>query len=196
MATNATTAFESSTPGFTAAAWNGIPYEKHFKGSSSTATRTKKDLYDMRTDSFAINKGDICYYIGVVTPTLAGYRMPTPNELYYDETSTYDWRTVTDKSWKRNPAGSSGWSAATGNASGTYPITWGGKVFDIPFPASGRREYGGSLGNVGTYGSYWSGAGQSNITVAQKLKFDTDDVTPDTYDSRYLGFPVRCVKGD
>ena len=65
----------------------------------------------------------------------------------------------------------------------------------MSYPASGfRASDSGGLGSVGTYGYAWSSSpdAASNDGGAY-LNFGSARVNPENYNSRTLGFPVRCV---
>ncbi len=58
------------------------------------------------------------------------------------------------------------------------------------FPAA-DRVFGGSLGNVGSGGFYWSSTAY-DINNAYDLNFNSGYVSTNG-DGRYLGFSVRCI---
>ena len=65
------------------------------------------------------------------------------------------------------------------------------------YPASGcRRNYDGSLINVGNYGGYWSASPLSfDSYYAYGLYFsDDENVNPSYYVNRTYGYSVRCVR--
>jgi len=61
----------------------------------------------------------------------------------------------------------------------------------LNFPYAGR-VYNGSLGGVGSEGTYWSRTAYS-ANYAYLLWFYSSNVNPALNDNRYLGYPVRCV---
>ena len=64
------------------------------------------------------------------------------------------------------------------------------------YPASGcRASYSGSVGNVGSYGFTWSSSPHSASGVlGTLLGFFSSVVSPEDYNDRSRGFPVRCVQ--
>jgi uncharacterized protein (TIGR02145 family) len=99
---------------------------------------------------------------GINNPCPGGYRLPTETELDAERTS-----------WGSN------------NAAGAF-----GSVLKLPL-AGYRSDSNGSLGNVGTYGYYWTST--VSVTVARVLDFYSSYARMDTY-YRAGGFSVRCLK--
>ncbi len=59
------------------------------------------------------------------------------------------------------------------------------------FPYAGR-VYNDSLGNVGSFGDYWSRTAFSSNN-AYVLDFGSSVVLPTYFANRYLGYSIRCV---
>lgn len=59
------------------------------------------------------------------------------------------------------------------------------------FPYAGR-VYNDSLGNVGSFGDYWSRTACSD-TRAYTLSFNSSSVNPANDGDRYVGRSIRCV---
>jgi hypothetical protein len=125
------------------------------------------------------NRGDICRFIGAVTPALEGYRMPTSDELNQGGWEAYG----SFISFNPTEIGGKNW-VESGRLHGTARVG---------FPASGGRNYG-MLIYVGTGATYWSGSATSSNTTAYILDFWGSGVYPDMGGNRGSGFPVRCVK--
>ena len=64
------------------------------------------------------------------------------------------------------------------------------------YPASGYRTgQSGTQYGVGEYGYAWSSSANSATYVyGSGIGFNSNAVTPELYDYRSLGFPVRCVQ--
>jgi hypothetical protein len=211
--TGETGAWESAT----VAIWddNSVPWYK--EGTSNA--RSKNYFFDDGAegvtgspvldadDGTYYTTGDICRLIGAVSgnPDLEGYRLPTSYEFDNGRTSTegmslfYFLGTVTD-GWFINP--SSGWGTIDYDAlysglkdDGTYPIAWGIKMSDVPFPTSGCR-LSGSLSFVGFDGDYWSGSVSYRTSTAYYLSFGSQTVSTadDEWCGRAHSYSVRCVK--
>ena len=61
------------------------------------------------------------------------------------------------------------------------------------FFARGGNVGSGSLGNLGSYGLYWSSRAYSNSNGAYYLRFGSSRVYPSYDEVRHDGFSVRCV---
>lgn len=55
------------------------------------------------------------------------------------------------------------------------------------------RYYNGSFGNGGSVGLYWSSTAYSS-TISYTLRYNSTSATVRSSDSKYYGFPIRCVK--
>ena len=63
------------------------------------------------------------------------------------------------------------------------------------YPASGHREYNGSLGYVRSYGYCWSySPSESNGSNAYNLNFGSGTAYPSNDNNRSRGLSVRCQK--
>ena len=99
---------------------------------------------------------------GINNPCPEGFRIPTASEWYAER-----------KSWSST------------SSSGAY-------ASPLKLPVAGLRHLSnGSLGNVGSRGSYWSGTVSG--TNAQYLDFGSGDASMSIY-SRADGHSVRCLK--
>jgi uncharacterized protein (TIGR02145 family) len=145
-------------------------------------------------------KGDICRYLQQKghAPALPDgktqWRLPTSNE-FGTTNSDISWDESTVKNgWKR--LGSS-WTANTTNnlANGQYAGIPTGGYFGATanfFPASGYRNAGGTLGNTGGLGDYWSGS-VYDASYGYNLYFSSSYAYPYSFSNRQGGFAVRCV---
>jgi uncharacterized protein (TIGR02145 family) len=109
---------------------------------------------------------------GINNPCPTGYRLPTLTEL--DE--------------ERNSGGTGFWGtgSAQNNATGAFNSL-------LKLPMAGYRLYSdGSLGNVDSFGVYWSSTVSG--ADARNLYVDSGDANLGT-SSRAFGFSVRCLKG-
>ena len=88
-------------------------------------------------------------------------------------------------------AGFNGWSTNVYDASSWSDMEDAGAVF-LPVPAAGYR-YGTELGNVGTYGNYWSSTSYGE-SIAYGMGFHDYGVYYNDYDNRYYGLSVRLVQ--
>ena len=101
---------------------------------------------------------------------------------------------VCPKGWKLPPNSGNGsytnFTSAAGIANNSAGST---KIRSAPynFPYAGS-VVNGSLNNVGSDGYYWSRTATSS-TRAYGLYFNSSDVYPADFNSRYDGFSVRCV---
>jgi hypothetical protein len=141
-------------------------------------------LSDMETDILYGNQtGDICRYLGKINPGLAGYRMPTANELL-------------SGNWREQGTSQ---TITTTSPDGQTPIdhggSYGGYVF---FSASGYRMDTGELRPIGSHGYRWSGSPVSGDREATFTAFFVNGtVKKNTADNtRGLGFPIRCIKDE
>ena len=102
------------------------------------------------------------------------WRMPTKEELkeLYDNTDSQ-------------------WCTIDGVAGRKFMKKTDHSVY-VFLPAAGYG-YGSSIGNVGSYGSYWSSSWNS-ADKAYYMLFDSSSVYPQGSDLRYLGFSVRAVQ--
>ena len=57
----------------------------------------------------------------------------------------------------------------------------------------GGNGNGSSVNNAGSNGYYWSSTWYNN-TYAYTMSFISSGVYPQTYNDKYTGFAVRCVK--
>ena len=82
---------------------------------------------------------------------------------------------------------------SAGNDSVGYTTGGFNKLRSNPyyFVRSGRIS-GGTLGNPGVYGYYWSST-VSSSTFAYYLRFNGTDIYPARSYDRYRGWSVRCV---
>jgi uncharacterized protein (TIGR02145 family) len=109
---------------------------------------------------------------GINNPCPTGYRLPTLTELDAE----------------RNSGGTGFWGtgSAQNNATGAFNSL-------LKLPMAGYRFYSdGSLGNVDTFGVYWSSTVSG--ADARDLYVDSGDANLGT-SSRAFGFSVRCLKG-
>ena len=125
----------------------------------------------------------------VYDPCPVGFKMPasnaftgfTSNGQYQSGAANINANGTAD-SWNK-------FSAAYGHNF----YTNGSKTATIFFPASGfRYNSDGSLGNVGSYGYYWS-AVPSNASSGCYLGFSWSYVNPQDYSNRSYGFAARPV---
>ncbi|MCQ2149511.1 MAG: DUF1566 domain-containing protein, partial [Bacteroidales bacterium] len=117
------------------------------------------------------------------------WRMPKKEEFEAMKAATYWKWDATDKGYyvyTPNPSTDAG---KVNNGEGTYNKT----EALLFFPAAGNGD-GSSLYDAGTYGTYWSSTLYAGYVVyAYNLDFDSDNVSPSYYDSRYIGRSVRPV---
>ena len=73
-------------------------------------------------------------------------------------------------------------------SAGSYNITQSPLYF-VPYGVVNS----GSLRNAGGNGNYWSSTAYSSTYTAYYLVFTSGYVNPSNYDSRYIGFSVRCL---
>ena len=79
-----------------------------------------------------------------------------------------------------------------GTSAGYSGKRFGVNSADAFFPAAGQVSSSG-LGGASSAGDYWSRRAYSKTTIAYYLAFSGSGVNPQNYNSRYLGFSVRCV---
>jgi uncharacterized protein (TIGR02145 family) len=152
--------------------------------------------------------------VGTVTNTIKN-----PGVFYYNSSSPYDWhyasrdntlwghdvnggiKTIYDpcpSGWRvpvnyNMSEATSPWNGFTSSNGGSFSngYNWGTNAV---YPAAGHRIYSsGSLGNVGTYGYYWSASPNSSASsYASYLNFNSGAVNMNGNATRAYGFSVRC----
>jgi Ni/Co efflux regulator RcnB len=128
-------------------------------------------------------KGDICRFLGLTNPALAGYRMPRSDEFGEKE----DWE-IKNNNWSR---------AYLDNEDGTADLSnriyFRLKETTTMLPAAGLRNW--NLGEVGEDGNYWSSSGRSISGYAYFLKFGRNiGVNVNNSGDRQYPRSVRCIK--
>jgi hypothetical protein len=171
----------------------------------------KKSVINPARDSisvlYATQRGDICRYLGITDPTLAGYHLPTAHELIKDYTAGHialhvdygNWANAQVGIWNR--IGADSWPALTTNGatpSGTFHLPDAGANLQNHafFPAAGiRYTPTGAINHVGRYGLYWSSSAimKDGAFYAYVLRFDDGGLNYINYDFRH-GMTVRCVR--
>lgn len=82
---------------------------------------------------------------------------------------------------------------ATADNAGNVGTTPNSMVDAPMYWLRGGYVYSTNLRSAGSYGYYWSSTVSSG-TIAYGLSFNTgSNLNPSNYNSRYLGFPVRCL---
>ena len=207
----------STTPGDVGAL--GLLYQwgrkDPFLSSSSISSSTvaKSTLTWPSAVSSDSSNGTIEYSVEHPT-TFITYNGSNDDWYYTGSSSTDDTRWQSAKTiydpcpvgWRVPDGGSNGvWSTALGSSSsysGTYDSSNAGMNFSgkfgsastIWYPASRYRNYAdGALNNVGGYGSYWSVTPGSSSACYLSF-YGSGGVNPINYDSRAIGFSVRCLQ--
>jgi hypothetical protein len=174
-------------------------------------------------------RGDICQYLCATGAVDGDYRLPTSNEFGPENSATNWTSQVSASGWQRGdgtfaatlsagyPDGRADFLSSTrgtafdsstpshGGASATDERALGSginvKMGEVVFPATGMRIFNqeGTLGNVGSTGTYWSGsAGSSSggtlIYYAYYLGFTNASVYPHWSAPRNTGHAVRCIR--
>jgi hypothetical protein len=200
-ATNVTTAYRASYPGFTAATRTGIPYN-----TTATGSLTEDNL----GSTFVDNKGDICRYLSDEgLKVVAGkYRMPRGEEFgpYYNSAWTnvaylYTQDVLKDICWAVGPddddfvaydsddeTGRKLYGYPPGSRHGGYATFYSGTV-----PAGGHRN-GSGLADAGTMGYLWSSSAyDSNYATFVRIQETMVSLISSTSSTKAAGRPVKCL---
>ena len=111
-----------------------------------------------------------------VTWTNAAMQWPAPSGFHVPLNT--EWQSVYDI-----------WTAL-----GWWSSDWTNFWIALKLPFAGLRDYSSSsVGNVGSYGLYWSSTAYS-ADIAYYLFFSSSSLNPQSGDYRALGFSVRCFK--
>jgi len=166
--------------------------------TSSTDAAAYGDLYQWGRGS----DGHQCR-TSATTTTLSATDQPGHGNFVLAPNSPYDWRSPQNANlWQgvngvNNPC-PSGYRVPSQIELDNERLSWGTNnpagalVSPLKLPIAGYRDNGsGGLGNVGTYGNYWSSTVSS--TLSRSLDFSTSDALLDV-NRRAYGFSVRCVK--
>ena len=205
----------SATPGDVGAL--GLLYQwgrkDPFLGSSSiksNATAKSTISWPSPVDSDSYN-GTIDY--ATANPTVFISYNSANSDWYYtglESTDNTRW-TTSDKAKSIYDPCPAGWRVPDGGENGIWSKAFGtsssfnldfddvnrgvnfGNGWVVWYPASGFRDYYGSLGNDGSYGFYWSASPYNNNACS--LGFRNDGrVNPSNYNYRAYGFSVRCLQ--
>ena len=120
---------------------------------------------------------------GLYDPCPVGYRVPDGGENGFWATALgTSSSTSTGTKWDSTNIGRH-WTLADGTTAAWYPAV------------GYRNDYSGALGNVGSYGYYWSASpNPSDSYRAYHLYFNNGLVTPAYSSNRSSGYSVRCVR--
>ncbi|MDR2805877.1 MAG: hypothetical protein LBB85_09645 [Dysgonamonadaceae bacterium] len=197
---------------------NIIPYMNNAHTSISRDDSYLIDA-DRNTDAVYLKyKGDICQYISKTTQNsaLKNYRLPLSSEFGGWKDSTYNWATQSaaigwykgrdDKNTQNALFQGVTVSDATGKDVLDFNSGAGFATYlKAVFPASGFRVGDpqstvapGTLSDVGTYGTYWSGSAYyiGADLYAYVLYYYISSVRTGVGSSRQNGRPVRCIKSE
>ncbi|MDR1881299.1 MAG: hypothetical protein LBR26_00755, partial [Prevotella sp.] len=176
--------------------WNALPY---VASGDVPANGTGRDENGLTVSSnaslYAQYKGDICKFMSYNSSSsgLSGkWRLPVSSEFGpYPDTGYY----IRSTNWSGSFSG--GVSVdGTDRMAADYSFYTFSRVLtgtdELSFPASGYR-YSGSLGNVGSFGSYWSSTILSG-TTAISLGFDSSGVYLLLSNNRTSGLSTRCIR--
>jgi hypothetical protein len=166
--------------------------------TSSTDVNAYGDLYQWGRRS----DGHQCRY-SVNTTTLSSTDQPAHGDFTTINSGNYDWRSPQNTNlWQgvngiNNPC-PSGYRLPTNAELDAERSSWnqnnsaGAFASPLKLPvAGGRANSNGSLGSVGTGGSYWSST--VNGTVSYNLNFTSSNAIM-FINYRANGFSVRCLK--
>jgi len=139
------------------------------------------------------------------TTTLSITDTPVDSNFIYGMGSPYDWRSPqNDNLWQgvsgtNNPC-PSGWRLPTSAELDTERASWSQQNYNGAFAsplkltAAGYRNYSdASLGNVGSYGGYWSSTVDRTFGIGERIT--SSDISIQVF-NRALGFSVRCLKDE
>jgi uncharacterized protein (TIGR02145 family) len=146
--------------------WNDLDYFYNYWNSENTIGTGRDDIATRKT---------------VYDPCPVGWKIP-PGNVHRGFTTT---GTSTNTGSTKNTIGSfsSGWKF----------MRYYGDSVGIYYPASGyRAAASGGVARVGGYGYCWSSASNTQAN-AYCLYFNSGSVSPVSYSSRAVGFPVRPI---
>lgn len=120
---------------------------------------------------------------GLYDPCPVGYRVPDGGENGFWATALgTSSSTSTGTKWDSTNIGRH-WTLADGTTAAWYPAV------------GYRNDYSGALGNVGSYGYFWSASpNPSSSNDAYSLYFYNGSVSPASNSNRSSGYSVRCVR--
>lgn len=160
--------------------WASDATDTQYQWNDPQANTTAKSIYD---------------------PCPPGWRMPA-NGTWNDFNLNVQADGITTYLNTQNASRDLAWGYGRGIGTAVNPVNglryWPGGAGAVTagriwFPAAGCRNYSaGSLGSVGSYGYCWS-ATPGSAANGRYLYFGSGSVNPNNYNSRAIGFSVRCV---